>query len=203
MQHVAIGFIRWTNEGEGQLCNIPSCPKINFILYSVALGRQGAWVDSVVGEMTCPRLCWRQHWTRWDQHADNCDSAADIIIFVNEVRKSAVDREDSLSTAIPSPLYLPFSVDPRCEDRSFFPDILQLQVQCTDGECFLCPLRVSIGVLRMITPSHRQCSPMYGLAMGVFPSRRSGRWGVLPMCRKGPWGTLPMFIPARWECSLP
>jgi hypothetical protein len=85
----------------------------------------------------------------------------------------------SLSTAIPSPLYLPFSVDPRCEDRSFFPDILQLQVQCIDGECSLCPLRVAgnvlhgnalrWGVLRMITPSHRQCSSMYGLAMVSVP----------------------------------
>jgi hypothetical protein len=58
------------------------------------------------------------------------------------VRKTAVDREDSLSAAIPYS-HLPFSFDPRCEDRSFSPDILQLPVQCTDGECSLCPLRVA------------------------------------------------------------
>jgi hypothetical protein len=40
--HTAIALMRWTNEGEGQLCNIPSGPKINFILHSVASGSRGA-----------------------------------------------------------------------------------------------------------------------------------------------------------------
>jgi hypothetical protein len=48
-RHAAIGLMRWTNEGEGQLRNIPSCPKIIFIVHSAAWGGRGAWVHPVVG----------------------------------------------------------------------------------------------------------------------------------------------------------
>jgi hypothetical protein len=49
MRHAAIGLMRWTNEGEGQLRNIPSCPKIIFIMHSTAWGGRGAWAHPVVG----------------------------------------------------------------------------------------------------------------------------------------------------------
>jgi hypothetical protein len=49
MRHATIGLMKWTNEGEGQLRNIPSCPKINFILHSTAWGGRGAWAHSMVG----------------------------------------------------------------------------------------------------------------------------------------------------------
>jgi hypothetical protein len=161
------------------------------------------------GVMTCPCLCWRQHWTPWGQPAYDCDRAANVIIFVNEVRKTAADREDSLSVAILFPLHLPFSFDPRCKDRSFSPDILQLFMQCTNGECVLCPLRVAGSALigmhcdgeRSVwwVPLIANALRCRGLGWGVFPTKGTRQWGALPMCSKGPWGLLPIFIPSCRE----
>jgi hypothetical protein len=57
-RYAAIGLMRWTNEGEGQLFNIPSCPKINFILHSAARG-EGEELGCILWweVMTCPGLC--------------------------------------------------------------------------------------------------------------------------------------------------
>jgi hypothetical protein len=129
-----------------------------------------------------------------------------------------VDRENSLSAVISSPSHLPSSFDPRCEDRSFSPDILQLYVQCTDGECSLCPLRVTAsalhrnvlqwGALCKITPSHRQCSPMYGLAMGSASYQREWAMGRASHVEERSMGSAPyvhslsprvIFIVVAWD----